>query len=93
MNANNLNRLLKQTMLTLNFDRGGCYSSHAFRMGATDELKNGDSTLAAILKSGTWLSASYLQYLDLQADEAIKISALLLAGLSSDSEDSDPPPS
>ena len=42
-------------------------------MGATDELKNGDATPATILKSGTWESASYRQYLDIQSDESLNI--------------------
>ena len=59
-------------------------------MGETQEIKNSGSTLATIVKSGTWLSACYRNYLDLAADEAINISTLLLETIGSDSEDSDP---
>lgn len=36
---NNFNRKLKQTTAALKFPDGQKYSSHAFRMGATDEIK------------------------------------------------------
>ena len=88
--ANIFNRKLKQTMTALKYPEGGKFSSHAFRRGATQEIKNSGSTLATIVKSGTWLSACYRNYLDLSADEAINISTLLLETLGSDSEDSDP---
>ena len=88
-NANKVNRTLKIMMTQLKFDQGGKYSSHAFRRGATNEVKSCGSTLATILKTGTWTSASYKNYLDLQADEAINISQLLIEGLGSDSGDSD----
>ena len=87
--ANKVNRTLKILMAELGFDQGGKYSSHAFRRGATNEVKSCGSTLATILKTGTWTSASYKNYLDLQADEAINISRLLIEGLGSDSEESD----
>ena len=92
LTANTVNRQLKATMTALGFDQGGLYSSHAFRRGATQEVKNSGSTLATILKTGTWLSACYKNYLDLKADEAINISTLLLDNLGSDSEDSDHDP-
>ena len=88
--ANNFNRKLKQTTTALKCPEGGRFSPHAFRRGATQEIKNSGSTFATIVKSGTWLSARYRNYLDLSADEAINISTLLLDTLGSDSEDSDP---
>ena len=65
-------------------------SHPAFRLGATDEIKNSGTTLATMLKSGTWLAASYRNYLDIQAGDAINISTLLSGSLSPDSEDGDP---
>ena len=89
MTANNFNRTLKGTMAALAFDQGGLYSPHAFRRGATQEISDSGSTLGTILGAGNWLSACYKNYLDLKADEAANISALLLDRLGSDSEDSD----
>ena len=37
---NAFNRQLKAAMAALGFGRGGMYSPHAFRRGATDEIKN-----------------------------------------------------
>ena len=90
MTANNFNRTLKGTMTALGFDQGGLYSSHAFRRGATQEVSDSGSTLGTILGTGNWLSACYKNYLDLKADEAANISALLLDRLGSDSDESDP---
>ena len=57
LTPNTFNRQLKGTMTALGFDRGGMYSSHAFRRGATNEIKNSGSTLATIITFGTWLSS------------------------------------
>ena len=92
LTANTFNRQLKETMTALGFDQGGLYSPHAFRRGATQEGSDSAPTLATILKTGTCLSACYKNYLDLKADEAIKISTLLLDNVGSDSEDSDRDP-
>ena len=88
--ANSVNQQLKAVMTKLNYDRGHKYSSHAFRRGATEEIKNSGSTFATIITSGGWTAAGYKSYLDLQADEAINISKLLLETTNSDSNDTDP---
>ena len=76
-------------MTKLGFSDGPKYSSHAFRRGATQEIKDSGSTLSVIIKSGTWTHSGYRAYLDLQADYAINISSLLLEALGSDSDDPD----
>ena len=65
------------------------FSSHAFRRGATQEIKDSGSTISLIIQSGTWTNAGYRAYLDLQADYAINISSLVLDALGSDSDDPD----
>ena len=92
LTTNSFNRHLKSTMTAMAVPEGGLFSSHAFRRGATQEIKDSGSTFATILKTGTWRSACYKNYLDLQADEAINISTLLLENLGSDSDDSDHDP-
>ena len=62
---------------------------HAFRMGATQEILNSGSAFPTILKSGIWTSGGYKCYLDLNANEAIDISALSVSALDSDSGDPD----
>ena len=70
-------------MTTIGYDDGP-------KRGTANEVKNSGTALAAILKTGAWLSAPYRNYLDLQADEAVNISTLHLGSLSSDSEDEGP---
>ena len=86
----NLNRTFKMVMTKLGYPDGPKYSSHAFRRGATQEIKDCGSTLALIIKSGTWTHSGYKAYLGLQADFAINISRLVLDALGSGSEDDDP---
>ena len=90
MTPNAFNRTLKRTTAVLEFDQGGLYSPHGFRRGETQEVMDSGSTLATIIKTGTWLSACYENYLDLKSDEAANISTPLPDQLGSDSEDSDP---
>ena len=92
MSANMFNQRLKKVMCDLNYVDGHRFSPHAFRRGATQEIFNSGSVLATILKSGVWNAAGYKSYLDLHADEAINISALLATALDSDSDDPDLPP-
>ena len=85
-NAYNFNRKLKLHMSALEFGRGAAFSSHAFRRVATDEVKNCESTLAAILKSGTCVSAAYCNYIRLQAGESINVTTLLIDGAGTGSD-------
>ena len=77
-------------MTQMGYPGGPKYSSHAFRRGATQEIKDSGSTLALIITSGTWTHAGYKAYLDLQADFAINISRFALDALGSGSEEDDP---
>ena len=92
VSANMFNPRLKRAMCDLNYVGGHRFPSHAFRRGATQEIFNSGSFLATILKSGMWNAAGYKSYLDLHADEAINISALLATAIDSDSDDPDLPP-
>ena len=89
LSANSVNRHLKPIMTKLGYLQGRRFSSHGFRKGETHEISASGSTLATIIGSGTWTSGGYKSYLDLQADEAANISALLLENADSDSADSD----
>ena len=90
--ANSANRQIKAAMEKLGYDQGREYSSHAFRLGETEEVKDPGSTFAAIIKSGTWAAAGCKPYLDIHRDEALNISRLLLGNADSNSEGEDPPP-
>ena len=55
-------------MARLGYAGGAKFSPHAFRRGATQEIKDIGSTLSVIIKSGAWAHSGYRAYLDLQAD-------------------------
>ena len=74
-------------MRDLDYDQGRRLSSHAFRKGATDEIKNPGPTFATILTSGLWSPGGFRFYLGLHADEAVNISALLIKAIDSESDD------
>ena len=56
---------------------------------ATQEIANSGPTFSPVLKSGIRNSGGYKCYLDLRADEAIDIAALLASATDSDSDDHD----
>ena len=89
LHANSVNQHIKAAMVKLNYDQG-----HRYRpmpaAGDTEEIKHSGSTFAAIIKSGTCTASGCKIYLDVQADEAINISKLLLDTSNPDSDDADP---
>ena len=89
LSATSVNRQLKAIMTKMGYMQGRRFSSHGLRKGATQEISASGSTIATIIGSGTWTSGGYKCYLDLQADEAANISALLLENADSDSGGSD----
>ena len=76
-------------MAKTNYDEDRRYSPHAFRRGATEEIKNSGSTTDTIIKSDIWAAAGRRPYLGIQIDETSNISRLLLETANSDSDDSD----
>ena len=84
-----VNRTLKQVVTKVGNRDGPRFSSHGFRRGATQEVKDSGATLSLIIQSGTWTHAGYRAYLDLQADFAINISSFVLGAIGSDSDDPD----
>ena len=53
------------------------YSTHAFRRGASMELKNSGSNLAQILRTVGWNSAAFRAYLSFVEDEEVNIRSIL----------------
>ena len=90
--ANRFNLSLKALIADIRFDRAQEYSSKAFRRGATNEISETGSTLAAVITSGGWAAADYKSYLDMQMDEALNISSLLVEAADSDSDETDEEP-
>ena len=87
----NINRILKGTLKTMNVEDAHSYSTHAFRRGASMELKRTDSTLAQVLKTVGWNSGTYRAYLSFVEDEEVNIRLILMnktgTEVSSDEED------
>ena len=83
--ANSTNRQITAAMGNLGYEQGRRYSPNAFRRGATEEINDSGSTIAAIIKSCAWAEAGFKYYMDLQRDEAISISLLLLGNAYSNS--------
>ena len=63
-------------MRSRSYDQGRWYSPPAFRIGATDGVKNSGPTFATIIKSGEWASGGYRVCLGLRAGEPVKITAM-----------------
>ena len=81
----NINRVLKGTLRSMEVEDAHKYSTHAFRRGASMELKRSGSTFGEVLKTVGWNSASFRSYLSFVEDEAANI-RLILAYDSDESE-------
>ena len=84
VNRRNFNRQLKAIMANLHVPVAARYSSHAFRRGATQELKEAGSPWSAIAASGVWHSTSFRGYIDLSRD--VELGARYLFDVDFDSE-------
>ena len=85
--AASVNTALKAVRAKLLAEHAEKYSSHGFRRGSAQELKETGSQWAAIATLGDWKSLAFLGYVDL-ADEVGRNMAKLL--IETDQADSDP---
>ena len=86
---NNVNRILKTTLVKIGFPGGEKFTSKAFRRGATQELLLAGNTLEVIKGSGGWWGSGFRSYVDLEMDNAFRISRCLIVlsdGSSSEDE-------
>ena len=65
VNRRDFNRQLKAIMAKLHVPQETRYSSHAYRRGATLELKDCGSPWSAVAASGIWNSHSFRVYIDM----------------------------
>ena len=68
VNRRNFNRILKAVMAKLHIPEADMYSSHAFRRGAAQELKESGSHWSVVASSGAWHSPAFRGYVDLSRD-------------------------
>ena len=93
LRSKNINRILKGMLRSLKVPEADSYSTHAFRRGASMELKGSGSTFAQVLKTVGWNSASFRAYLSFVEDEEVNIRSILanIDGYeSSDGEEDEP---
>ena len=84
----NINRVLKGMLHSMGVEDAHQYSTHAFRRGASMELKRSASSFAEALKTVGWNSAAFRSYLSFAEGEAANI-RFILAYDSDDSADED----
>ena len=91
--SKNINRILKGMLRSMGVAEAASYSTHAFRRGASMELKGSGSTLAQVLKTVGWNSASFRAYLSFVEDEEVNIRSILanFDGYESSDEEEDNP--
>ena len=73
----NVNRVLKGMLSAMNVEDASKYSTHAFRRGASIELKRPSSSFAEALKTVGWSSASFCSYLSFAEGESDNIRRIL----------------
>ena len=74
----NINRVLRGTLTSMKVPDALSYSTHAFRRGASMELKRCGDTLSQVLKTVGWNSASFRAYLSFVEDEEVNIRLILM---------------
>ena len=89
LRSRNINRILKGMLRSMGIPEAESFSTHAFRRGASMELKNSGSTLAQILKTVGWSSSAFRAYLSFVQDEEVNIRSILSNCDSYESSDCD----
>ena len=85
--ATNVNATLKAVLAKLLIERSEKFSSHGFRRGVAQELKETGSQRAVIATLGDWESLAFLGYVDI-TDEVDRNMAKL--SIETETGDSDP---
>ena len=76
--ATSVNTTIKAVLAKIGVDFAHSYSSHGFRRGATQELKEKGSQISVIATVGEWRSLAFLGYVDTALDVARDMSKLLI---------------
>ena len=89
VNRRNFNRTLKAALARMGTPEAERYSSHAFRRGASQELKESGFQWSVVASSGIWHSPAFRGYLDMSRDVEVGAQQLFDAdmGSVSDAED------
>ena len=76
VNIRNFNRMLKPVFARMNIHEAHRYSSHGFRRGTAQELKESGSPWAVVASAGVWNSPAFRGYLDMARDVEVGVSRL-----------------
>ena len=79
VNRRNFNRFLKRTLGELGFPEAERYSSHAFRRGATQELRESGSGWPVIASMGVWNSPAFKGYVDITQEVEAGVRQLFIS--------------
>ena len=84
------NRALKAALARIGAPSADRYSSHGFRRGTSQELKEAGSPWSAVATSGVWHSPAFRGYLDMSKDVEQGVAHLFAVDFDSDSAEEEP---
>ena len=87
INANNVNLFIRKSLSGLNAPEAQRYSSHGFRRGAAQELKESGAQWPILAGVGKWEGLSFRPYVDLSGELAESMAKLFSESYSFDSDD------
>ena len=82
----NFNRILKTVLAKLSVPEAERYSSHGFRRGAAQELKERGSPWAVVATAGIWKSPAFRGYVDMSKDVETSVAKLFAVDPDSESD-------
>ena len=88
-NSRNVNRRLRRTFSTLKIPAANRYSSHGFRRGAAQELKENGSQWPIVAELGKWNGLSFKDYVDLSDELSHDMSKLFISNYNFQSDEED----
>ena len=86
VNRRNFNRILKAALSRPKADSAARYTSHGFRRGAVQELKECGSPWAVLASDGLWRSPAFRGYVDMAEDVELGVRNLFPVDLDSESD-------
>ena len=82
----NFNRILKTVLKKLSIPEAERYSSHGFRRGTAQDLKEKGSPWAVVATAGLWNSPAFRGYVDMSKDVETSVARLFAVDMDSDSD-------
>ena len=87
IDANNVNRYIRRSLANLNVPAAERYSSHGFRRGAAQELKESGAQWPIVAEVGKWNGLSFRPYVDLSGELADGMAKLFIESYSFESDE------